>query len=394
MDWSLPFSEVFMDQENQDPGLFAQENTGSSKGFLMYASKPLTDAVASASISRAHGMLLAALREEVQVSSLARLLSLDALPGVEDVRQTIQSNAVVLSDAPFDTHDCKNCRYNSTNHANLFSTSIAPGLCVNGLCSHQKWLSEVEGTANKLGSKYRVIRIAVAPDIPDVRSSDAVQPEAVGTEQSAHCKTACEHFGALVGGKPGCSIVVKTDVCMNTKCNDKLQECQRLKSLEESKSRLWRSILTKHARTLPRAQNRAILMAMLSLGCSAGSEIMALCGNADASDPISAWLSLPSESLVAAMGNATAALISTAPTHQIGQMLRALKVNIADYSRMSPEFLRRLSVSEIDEVLSDLKVEASLKTERAKGRGEYAEAVIAILRPEALIGYVPSVFRL
>ena len=121
---------------------------------------------------------------------------------------------------------------------------------------------------------------------------------------------------------------------------------------------------------------------------------MALCGNADASDPISAWLSLPNENLVTAMDNATTALISTAPTHQVGQMLKALKVNIADYSRMSPEFLRRLSVSEIDEVLSDLKVEASLKTERAKGRGEYAEAVIAILRPEALIGYVPSVFRL
>lgn len=383
-----------MDQENQHPGLFAQECTGTSKGFLMYASKPLTDAVASASISRAHGMLLAALRAEVQISSLEGLLSLDALPGVEDLRQTIQSNAVVLSDAPFDTNECKSCRYNSTNHANLFSTSIAPGLCVNGLCSRQKWLSEVEAAANKLGSKYRVIRIAVAPDIPNVRTSDAVQPEAVGAEQSAHCKKTCEHFGALVGGKPGYSIVVKTDVCMNTKCNDKLQESQRLKSLEESKSRLWRGILTKHARTLPRPQNRAILMAMLSMGCSAGSEIMALCGNADESDPISAWLNLPSENLITAMDNATAALISTAPTHQIGQMLRALKVNIADHSRMTPEFLRRLSVSEIDEVLSDLKVEASLKTERAKGRDEYAEAVIAILRPETLIGYVPGVFRL
>lgn len=397
--WAGPilYCEEKVDQSNHCTSLFDSDSE-SDDGFNLYACAHLKDAVANASISRSHGMLIAALRDEVQETALTNLLSLPALPGVDDLRESIQCNAINLTEASFDTTDCDGCRFNSSNHQSLYSTAIDPGLCVNGACSRQKWQVSIENEANKLAGKYRVIVLAIEPNTRGYRESDYVDPNLVGPEQSESCRKGCEHFGAWIGGSPGQPTKIATNVCTNTQCNDSMQERHRAKTMETSKERLWRAILTKHVRTLPRASNRAMLMAMLSYGWTAGNCIKELLGAgvADATDPVTAWMTLSADEMMAAMDQASIALISNAPLHQVGQMLRSLKVNIADHSSMSPDFLKKLSVREIDDVLFDLQIplSAELKLKREQGQMQYAQAAIALLKPETLVGYVPSVFRL
>lgn len=397
MGWSYPFCEDKVDQSNHCPSLFDTDSE-SHDGFNFYACSQLKEAVANASISRSHGMLLAALRDEVQETALANLLTLPALPGVDDLRESIQSNAINLKGASFDTSDCDGCRFNSSNHQGLYSTALESGLCVNGACSRQKWQAAIENEASKIAGKYRVIVLAIEPNAPGYREGDCVNPEMVGPEQSESCRKTCEHFGAWIGGAPGQPTKIATGVCTNTPCNDSMHERHRAKVVETSKERLWRAILTKHVRSLPRASNRAVLMAMLSYGWNAGNSIKGLLGAgfADSADPVSAWLNLPAAEMMSAMDQACIALIGNAPVHQVGQMLRALNINIADHSSMSPDFLKRLSVSEIDDVLFDLQIplSAELKLKRAKGQAQYAQAAVALLNPESLAGYVPAVFRL
>ena len=373
-------------------------STDAPPGMAMYASEGVLAAMAAATISRGHASLLCALRPGTQEGALKALLALPSLPGVEDLMRGIEAKAVALPKAAFNQDDCGKCRFNSTNHAQLFGTSIEPGMCVNSECATSKWETHLEQLREQLAAKHRIIRIAPVSQHEHFRSVVPEGPFGLGQEQARACREECQEFGAVLCGTVSTPTYVLEDVCTNMACHVQKVELARKEGLLASRDRLWRAALVQHLSLLPRATNRAVLMAMLSCGWSAPRDLRAAADLDEQATPagvLKRWLSMAESELIEHLAGAAGKLVAGAPAHQVGEMLRALHVRLQDYSSMSREFLKRLSVSEIDEVLGDLNVPVSEELRRAKRAGQeaYAAAAMASVSNEMLDGYVPRMFR-
>lgn len=375
-----------------------QHSLDAPPGMAKYASEALRNALASAAVSRGHASLLCGLRDQTQRAALTGLLALPSLPGVDELKQGIEAKAVPLRSVAFNLDDCGACRFNTSNHADLFGSSITPGLCVNTECAASKWQTHIQLEQGLLATRHRVVKIVPADERQHIRPIVPDGPTGVGPDQAKICAAECAHFGAALCGSVNTKVQAREDVCTNPSCNDAMVEQARLEGLRASRDKLWRGALSQHVELLPRPANRAVLMAMLSCGWSAPSEMRSearLEGQTAPAAILKAWLTMPEGDLLGRMDAAAGLLVARAPAHQVGEMLRALRVKLQDYSVMSVDFLKRLSVSEIEEVLSDLKVPTSDELRRAKRSGQeaYSTAAMACITSEMLEGYVPSVFR-
>ncbi len=373
-------------------------STVTPPGMAMYASEGLLAALAAATISRGHASLLCALRPGTQDGALKALLALPSLPGVEDLMHGIEAKAVALSKAAFNQDECGKCRFNSTNHAGLFGTSIESGMCVNSECATSKWEAHLAQQREQLAEKHRIIRIAPVDQFEQFRSVVPEGPFGIGQEQAKACREECQEFGAVLCGSISTPTYVHEDVCTNLTCHGQKVEQARKDGLLASRDRLWRAALVQHLSLLPRATNRAVLMAILSCGWSAPGDLRVaaeLDEHATPAGVLKRWLAMDESELIEHLAGTAGKLVAGAPAHQVGEMLRALHVKLQDYSSMSREFLKRLSVSEIDEVLADLNFPVSDELRRAKRAGQeaYAAAAMASVSSEMLDGYVPRMFR-
>ena len=378
-----------MDQEHPH-GLSQVEED--PQAFAQYAVVDVQSAVACASITRAHGALLAALRPDVQVTAVQGLLSMPMLPGVGDLKASIQHRAIPLTNVNFDKADCVACQYNSDNHVQLFGLGIDPGFCVNAPCAAAKTAEAVEEGAAELRKRYRVVEILPVQYRCVAESGDS----GVGATQSKHCTEQCPSFGAAIGCHPGQPVQVVENVCINADCNDRMVEFHRQAQLQEFKARVWRHVLQRHVQTLPPVQNRAVALAFLALGWDAPAQVATLLGadqESSAQDLIKASLTIEPAALAERLAQLAGALVETAPVHQVGECIRALGARIQDHWTMTPAFLMRLSIGEVDAIAGDLRIGVTAEVEAARATGSriaYAKAVGDCLLPAQAKGYVPA----
>lgn len=104
-------------------------------GYERFAIFDVRNEVVAGSLTEEHAQLLACLHPLVQKRALDGLLTLDDVPSAPNLRHMIEDLAVNLESQSFDKADCRTCRYNSSNHANLFDHIVATGLCVNASCA-------------------------------------------------------------------------------------------------------------------------------------------------------------------------------------------------------------------------------------------------------------------
>ncbi len=373
-----------LSQDEEDPHAFAH-----------YAVLDVQSAVACASISRAHGALLAALRPDVQVTAVQGLLSMPMLPGVADLKASIQHWAIPLANVNFDKAACVACQYNSDNHGQLFGLGIDPGFCVNAPCAAAKTAEAVAEDAAELRKRYRIVEILPVQYRGVAESGD----NGVGSAQVKHCTEQCSSFGAVIGCHPGQSVQVVENVCINADCNERMVESHREAQLQDFKARVWRHVLQRHVQTLPAVQNRAAAMAFLALGWDAPVQVAALLGVDQGSSPqelIKACLTIEPAALAERLAQLAGALVETAPVHQVGECIRALDARVQDHWTMTPAFLIRLSIGEIDAIVGDLRIGVTEEVEAARTSGSrvaYATAVGDCLLPALAKGYVPATLR-
>lgn len=368
-------------------------STGSGDGFSMYATSGVLDAVSKAVITRSHGQLLAALRESAQESALGALLAMDSIPCVDDVKLSIEAQAIDLSFVAFDRSDCGTCRFNSSNHPSLYGASIRPGLCVNSECAKSKWDQMISAQERELAPQFRVIRIAPSPNTPPCPIKD----EDVGAHQASQCRMDCKDFGAMLAGNHATALQRHLNVCTNSVCHAEKQEAHRAAQVLEIRNKLWRGALSMHVSKLSLRENRACLLTMLSMGWQ-GSDLIA--GFADMSMPdigdrLKHLVQIDEDALAGHMNALAGQLCNKAPIHQVQGMLRALDVKLQTYSRMGKPFLLKMGIKELDGFASDMGVEISPQLRKARGDGRlaFANALMAVVTEEQLVGYVPAVFR-
>lgn len=366
-----------------------------SDPFSLYAIAEVQSAVGCASISRAHGALLAALRPDVQSSAIKALTALPMLPGVGEVKDGIQMRAVSLERVNFDKRDCKDCRFNSSNHSAMYGFGIDPGYCVNAQCSTEKTELALVQQAAELQQRFRVVRIHPAEYRVVCKDGD----NGLGSEQYKHCTEQCTSFGAVVRCTPGHPSEVVENVCTDAACNDHLAEQHRLALLGEFRTRVWRFALKAHVTAMHHKQKLAALLAFCALGWSSPDKAANLLGvQADCSLDvlIKACVSADPASIESSTAMLAAELVDEAPAHQVAACIRALRVQIQDYWKMTPAFLKRLNLDEIDAIAHDLQIResAEMKAARASGsRFAMAQAVGDALTPAQLRGYVPASIR-
>lgn len=381
-----------MDQEST---LVLPQLDEEPSAFARYAVADVQSAVANASISRSHGALLASLRPDVQVTAIQGLLSMPMLPGVSELKNSIQHQAIPLTNVNFDKTDCAGCQYNSDNHAGLFGVGVDAGFCVNAACATAKTTEAVEAAATELRARHRVVKIRPVPYRAVAEGGDS----GVGAAQLKHCTEQCPSYGAVIGCQPGQPVQVVENVCTDAICNDRMVESHRLDQLQDFKTRVWRHALKKHVLALPAVQNRAAALAFLALGWAAPAQITALIGaepGSSAQDLIKISLGIEPAALAERIGRLAGELIETAPAHQVFECIRALDVHIQDHWTMTPAFLQRLSIGEIDDIVRDLLIGETeeIVTARALGsRNAYAKAAGNCLQPAQVRGYVPAVLR-
>jgi PRTRC genetic system ParB family protein len=184
---------------------------------LLHCSKEVRDALDRRLVTLGHAELLATLSQERQAKVLAGVLKHNV--SVHDLKSQLGQFAHSLSDAIFDTTECRDCISNSARQKVLFGEHIdGDSHCTNP--AHYEELTEIA-----LKAKADGLRDAV-PMVRIVRIEDGFAPirivadgaGAVGAEQAKACRS-CGNFGAAVSALPGCVGEVFEENCFDATCN-------------------------------------------------------------------------------------------------------------------------------------------------------------------------------
>jgi hypothetical protein len=361
-----------------------------ANGFERYATEAVKAAVASAAISRGHGSLLAALRADVQDQALAGLQSV-ALPGVDQLKQSIEHMAVPLASSCFDQVECDRCRFNSTNHHGLFAVAINEGLCVNRQCATEKTSKALEQHAEALRTRYKTVMLR---PIPWVQVND----KDLGESQATLCRTECASFGAVLLAEPGRPITAAAGVCTDTACHAAKKDEPKRVALKDYKLKLWRHAVCSHLFSLPVEQSRAVLLALLACGWTAGPSLkdgLVDGGDAKLARLLQASLAFDREQLVRQFNGLSLHLVNAATAEQLRELIHALEIRVQHKWKMPSSLVCQLPAESLDILVADLQLGAEEDVVKAKAEGyaSYCAAVEARIQKMDVAGFVPSFFR-
>lgn len=361
-----------------------------SNGFERYATQAVKSAVANATISRGHGALLAALREDVQDKALAGLQTV-SLPGVEQLKQSIEQMAVPLSSSCFDQVECDGCRFNSTNHHGLFAVAIREGLCVNRQCATDKTEKALGQHADALRSRYKTVMLRPIPWVQ-------VHDNELGESQATLCRTECASFGAVVTAEPGRPITAAAGVCTDTACHAAKKDELKRATLRAYKLKLWRHAVCSHLFGMPVEHGRAVLLALLACGWTAGPslrEALAEGGDQKLARVLKASLAFDREQLVRQFNELSMHLVNAAREDQLRELIHALQIRVQAKWKMPTSLVTQLPAEALEVLVADLQLGENAEVVRAKAAGyeAYCAAVEACISKMDVVGFLPSFFR-
>jgi PRTRC genetic system ParB family protein len=184
---------------------------------LLHASQAVLDALTEGKVKLGHAELLSQLPAKTQDGTLTKIVEKGM--SVQDLRAAIQSFALALAKAPFDTAGCNGCPHNSCFQKTLFDDHLErDAQCANRECYAAKAKEGIEIKRNELGERFN----AVYTDAEREPASYAVimvnGAKGVGEAQFNEGCKGCQHYGALLGTAPGKEARVTGDMCFNLDC--------------------------------------------------------------------------------------------------------------------------------------------------------------------------------
>jgi len=349
----------------------------------------VVEAVSNGVITNAHAELLCVLRPEVQITALAHLVGSTELPGVAELRTSIEALALPLENVSFPLDDCSGCRFNSTTHTDLgLNARVAVGLCLNGACSSKKAQEHAENVKLTLKNRHRTVKI-----VPIGFAVDRVKSSQVGDVQEKYCQSSCADFGATVTVNRG-AVTSQEGVCMSVECLQTKRTSFEVSTFEAWKQSVWRHALKGHMRQV---DARTLMLALISL-------LTFRATGPDASpmnlDSLSLPVSDPSDLMAHLMGlesqerrRALLDVLDLAIGHLDGvrlqPLIRSLQVDICAFWCMTPKAAMKLPRRFVIDILREIdpKVNPELVNCPEQAWVTLIQKIIVI---ERLTGYLPS----
>lgn len=184
---------------------------------LMSCAPDVRAALTERKIQLGHAELLAAVPADKQVKALGRII--EGNISVSVLKENLGKLAHKLDKAIFDTSQCQQCQFNSSQQRSLgFSENIGEGYCTNGEHYEQLTNEKLEAIAAERRDDF--------PKVVVYRKEDGFQPLpltpegalGVGKDQAEACK-ACANYGCAISGLPGSEGEVTESLCFDAACN-------------------------------------------------------------------------------------------------------------------------------------------------------------------------------
>ena len=382
--------------------------------------------------------LLASLSKVTQDKILPVIL--DKNLSVAAVKETLQKQSKELAIAIFDRTECASCPHNSDLQQGLFTETLNSGSCSKGSCYDAKTEAELVSLQDALKDTYPVVRIIRVGDNETVTRIIAEGANGVGTEQAAACR-ACANFGGAISALPNAMGQSFQNQCFDMACNkekvkayqDSLKpvipngeskanskadksiakpvgeakkmatptapatsvtESQRVKEYRE---KIWRSALCKELHGQP-DKSIALLIALAAQGGQMSkisstpiSKAIEKITGVEASsrnnllDHATAADSLSTEHRNLMFNGMTQGIAKSIEVSYLENMMSFMKVDLAKHWKMSDEFLKLISISEIDYIAKQIKLDVFMD-------GKYS-ALLKLKKDDFIKGILESGFN-
>ena len=184
---------------------------------LLHASQAVLDALTEGRIKLGHAELLSQLPAKTQDGTLPKVIEKGM--GVQDLRAAIQTFALALANASFDTTGCNGCPHNSCFQKTLFDDHLEKDAqCANRECYAAKTKESLETKRNELEERFNVVFTDAEREPASYAVIMVNGAKGVGeTQFNEGCK-GCRHYGAMLGTAPGKEARVTGDMCFNLDC--------------------------------------------------------------------------------------------------------------------------------------------------------------------------------
>lgn len=391
---------------------------------LMSCAPEVRASLTERKIQLGHAELLAAVPADKQVKALKRIIEGNISVGT--LKDNLSKLAHKLAAAIFDTAQCQNCQYNSSQQRSLgFSENIGDGYCTNGEHYEQLTSEKLEAIAAEKREDF--------PKVVIYRKEDGFQPLplsadgalGVGPEQAEACK-ACANFGCAISGLPGSEGEVTESLCFDAGCNQQ-KVAARIKA-EKARNPLTmtmrnaaaatggkpvdgRTKLAAKANAVPKAvaqyrveQWRKIAAKELHMQPDKAQSLLfglALTGHLNyvdqsryrtavermlddlpkapnLTDGMEFAHGLEPDHRTQVLGLIPCAAAYGVPEHELTRILSYLDASVATHWKLNKEFLALMSKSEIEAVAEEIGLKKAMK-DFAKAKGEKKDDFIAAL---------------
>jgi ParB family chromosome partitioning protein len=417
---------------------------------LMNCAGAVLDALTEEKIILGHAEILAAVEKTRQEGILTKILAVNPLPTVADLKTMLEQSARNLADAIFDKAECVECPHNSSKQRSMFSEAISEGRCTHAKCFEQKTEAVLEAKKTELGATYQTVRIVRPGEDFTLLKLVADGPAGVGEEQAKACRT-CANFGAAVSGVPGKLGKVYTDQCFDAGCNSK-KVAARIKAerqatesapatsaqpaagggpkkaekasapekagpvaanpktlrgpIIEYRQKVWRRVYRDVMLANPETARKtllAICMARLGSkidGGNVGKAFKKVAGNEAGhlfKDALEAALSVTGDATEKLIDCLSAAAFETLEVRDVVEALRQLGVKLEDHFRIDAEFMDVLTKVEIEAVAEEIGLKAHMGDAWKKAVGGKKDEIIkSLLNVEGFEyqGKVPAMLAL
>lgn len=357
------------------------------------------EAVLAARISRSHATLLGLLRPHVQRQAIEELLLMNLLPGVGELKSSIESLAVDLSLVSFVKDDCETCQYNTDNQSAQADVKLAKGLCLNGSCATEKHDAVLEEKRIALLRQYRAVQMPA--EMQRFIVIDEHAEADLGAHTVSDCRAECQRYGAAITNKgPQFPVKVVTQVCTSSACYAAKAELHRSEKLVHYRNTVWRRALAAHVNGLQHVDFMRAMIAILALGwkCNPAhpEKVLGVDEDHDLASFMRKLDELDAKQASAAIRKALALMIEEAPEHQVTTLLRHFGVQLSTLWIMPKTLLGNMSMVQLTELIEDLKVDLTEPAQHAIRTGDRAGLVSYLteaLTKTQLTGYVPRLLR-
>lgn len=362
---------------------------------------------------------------------------LDKNLSIASVKDFLQKQSKDLAIAIFDRSECKTCPNNSDLQQGLFTETLNAGSCSKGSCYDAKTEAELVSRQEQLKDTYPVVRIIRIGENETVTRIAADGPNGVGADQAAACR-ACANFGGAVSGLPNAMGQAFHNQCFDVACNkekvksyqDSLKpaapttvatpksktdtsatkpsgetkkvaapttsvtESQRVKEYRE---KIWRAALVHKLQGQP-DKGVAMLIGLAALGGQMNkissepiSKAIAKLSGVEASNRNSlleyavAADSLSTEHRTWILCGMARSIAKAIDVTYLEDLMSFMNIDLADCWQINEEFLKLISISEIDYIAKQIKLDVFMD-------GKYAP-LLKLKKDDFIKGILESGFN-